>query len=41
MAAIYPKKTAPFNTTQKRENEKSSADLSPGKFKLAKLEESG
>lgn len=31
MAAIYPKKTAPFNSTSDRKNEMSTAKLSPGK----------
>ena len=32
MAAIYPKKSAPFNSTAKKDAEKRSSPRSPGKF---------
>ena len=31
MAAIYPKKAAPFNSTDKREKERKQVSMSPGK----------
>ena len=31
MAAIYPKKVAPFNSTEKRAKERKQKDNSPGK----------
>ena len=34
MKAIYPKKAAPFNSTDRREKERKQASMSPGKCSI-------